>query len=90
MSLRSKLAMVTRAFFDQRDFTKIELLSTFYDHLAVVSSLQIPDSLLYQGISVRELVYRYKSKTLQLLKALLLEKRVILTYVDFLDCFFRS
>jgi hypothetical protein len=75
MSLRSKLAMVTRAFFDQRDFTKIELLSTFYDHLAVIP-LQTPDSLLYQGISVRELVYRYKSKTLQLFKALLLEKRV--------------
>lgn len=43
---------------------------------------RIDDSTLYMGTSLRELVHKFKSKTLVLLKLLLLEKRVSVWLVE--------
>ncbi|KAJ3346488.1 late secretory pathway protein avl9 [Entophlyctis luteolus] len=59
-SVRTKLGLVTQAFFGQRDFSKMDIVET-----------------LLTSISLRELVNKFKQKTLQLLKLLLLEKRVL-------------
>ncbi|KAJ3306091.1 Unconventional myosin-Ie, partial [Blyttiomyces sp. JEL0837] len=75
-SVRTKLGMVTQAFFAQRDFSKMELLDTLYASLSNIHT-PVSDSTLYPGISLRELVNRFKLKTLQLFKLMLLEKRVL-------------
>ncbi|KAJ3123948.1 late secretory pathway protein avl9 [Nowakowskiella sp. JEL0407] len=76
-SLRSKLGLVTHAFFEQRDFEKREILDNFYEALTTSVTGYIPDSTLYMAFSLRDLIYQFKSKTLQLFKLLLLEKRVL-------------
>lgn len=75
--LKEKLAMTTAAWFNQRDFTNLDLLDNLYEDLNRSFCGQIEDSTLYMGTSLRELVYKFKSKTLMLLKLLLLEKRIL-------------
>ncbi|KAJ3205417.1 Unconventional myosin-Ie [Entophlyctis luteolus] len=76
-SVRTKLGLVTQAFFGQRDFSKMDIVETLLTSLEMSLQSPIPDSTLYSGISLRELVNKFKQKTLQLLKLLLLEKRVL-------------
>ncbi|CEP13761.1 hypothetical protein [Parasitella parasitica] len=75
--LRQKLAVITAAWFNQRDFSKLDILHNLYNNLNGTFHGPIDDSTLYMGTSLRELVYKFKSKTLMLLKILLLEKRVL-------------
>ncbi|KAG0212691.1 late secretory pathway protein avl9 [Mortierella sp. NVP41] len=75
--LRQRLAVVTAAWFDQKDFTQTEILVQFYESLNATVSESIPDSAFMMGTSLRELVKKFKYKALVLLKLLLLEKRVI-------------
>ncbi|KFH67426.1 hypothetical protein MVEG_06158 [Podila verticillata NRRL 6337] len=75
--LRQRLAVVTAAWFGQKDFTQTDILSQFYDSLNATLSDNIPDSAFLMGTSLRELVKKFKYKVLVLLKLLLLEKRVI-------------
>ncbi|CAO3612613.1 unnamed protein product [Mucor hiemalis] len=75
--LREKLGVITAAWFNQRDFTKLEILYNLYNNLNSTFYGPIDDSTLYMGTSLRELVYKFKSKTLMLLKLLLLEKRLL-------------
>ncbi|KAG0271157.1 late secretory pathway protein avl9 [Linnemannia exigua] len=75
--LRQRLAVVTAAWFGQKDFTQTEILAQFYDSLNATVSESIPDSAFLMGTSLRELVKKFKYKVLVLLKLLLLEKRVI-------------
>ncbi|KAG0051711.1 late secretory pathway protein avl9 [Gryganskiella cystojenkinii] len=75
--LRQRLAVVTAAWFGQKDFTQTEILAQFYDSLNATVSDSIPDSAFLMGTSLRELVTKFKYKVLVLLKLLLLEKRVI-------------
>ncbi|KAI9090826.1 transport protein Avl9-domain-containing protein [Phlyctochytrium arcticum] len=76
-SVRSKLGLVTRAFFDQKDFSKLEILETLYQSLSASLTGYVPDSTLYMGISLRELTFKFKQKTMQLFKLLFLEKRIL-------------
>ncbi|KAH6581903.1 hypothetical protein BASA61_008791 [Batrachochytrium salamandrivorans] len=76
-SIRSKLGLVTQAFFAQRDFTKIEILDTLYENLDASVRMPFTDSLLYTGISLRELLFKFRHKTLQFVKLLLLGKRLL-------------
>ncbi|KAJ3416688.1 late secretory pathway protein avl9 [Chytridiales sp. JEL 0842] len=87
-SVRTKLGMVTQAFFAQRDFSKMELLDTLYSSLSATVLGPVPDSTLYTGISLRELVNKFKQKTLQLFKLMLLQKRYGLVSLipDLLRC----
>ncbi|KAI9342940.1 transport protein Avl9-domain-containing protein [Obelidium mucronatum] len=76
-SVRTKLGLVTQAFFGQRDFSKMDIVETLYTSLNMSIGTHVSDSTLYSGISLRELVNKFKQKTLQLFKLLLLEKRVL-------------
>ncbi|KAI9278184.1 transport protein Avl9-domain-containing protein [Phascolomyces articulosus] len=75
--LRQKLAVITSAWFNQKDFTQLGILYDFYRNLQSTYHGPIDDSTLYMGTSLRELLHKFKSKTLMLLKLLLLEKRIL-------------
>ncbi|ORZ09801.1 AVL9/DENND6 domain-containing protein [Absidia repens] len=75
--LRQKLAMITAAWFNQKDFTQLDILYNLYNNLTNTFCGPIDDSTLYMGTSLRELLHKFKSKTLVLLKLLLLEKRIL-------------
>ncbi|EIW72030.1 hypothetical protein TREMEDRAFT_26165 [Tremella mesenterica DSM 1558] len=71
--IRDRLGVVTRAYFAQRDFTQTGILEDFYTSLE--TSLQGKSG---EGTSLRELIHKFRHKTLILLKALMLQKRVML------------
>ncbi|KAF7729984.1 late secretory pathway protein avl9 [Apophysomyces ossiformis] len=73
--LRQKLAVITAAWFNQRDFTQLAILRNLYSSLTSSFYGSIDDSMLYMGTSLREFLFKFKSKALILLKLLLLEKR---------------
>ncbi|KAI8329319.1 transport protein Avl9-domain-containing protein [Chlamydoabsidia padenii] len=75
--LRQKLAMITAAWFNQKDFTQLGILYNLYNNLTNTFCGPIDDSTLYMGTSLRELLHKFKTKTLILLKLLLLEKRIL-------------
>ncbi|KAI9244452.1 transport protein Avl9-domain-containing protein [Sporodiniella umbellata] len=75
--LREKLAISTASWFAQRDFTNLDILNELYANLSGNYCRPIDDSELYMGTCLRELVYMFKSKTLTMLKLLLLEKRIL-------------
>ena len=76
-SIRNKLGLVTEAFFGQKDFSQLDMINDLYDNLAVTIKFPISDGMLFMGLSVREFVYKFKQKTLQLVKLLLLGKRIL-------------
>ncbi|KAJ3303721.1 late secretory pathway protein avl9 [Kappamyces sp. JEL0829] len=76
-SVRSKLGLVTQALFAQRDFSKLEIIDNLYENLNSTIRLPISDATLFMGLSLRELIYKFKQKALQLFKLVLLGKRVL-------------
>lgn len=76
-SLRHKLGVVTAALFEQRDFSNLTLLPSLYESFAATVSPKITTSTLYIGLPLQEFLYFFKSKVLVILKALLLEKRIM-------------
>ena len=85
--LRTKLGMVTRAFFAQRDLNNVKLLEEFYETLesgvhrspAKDKSISSDEdgNTLYMGTSIRECVHKRRFRTLMLLKLILLQKRIM-------------
>ncbi|KAH8554004.1 AVL9/DENND6 domain-containing protein [Umbelopsis sp. PMI_123] len=75
--IRQKLAIITGAWFNEKDFTKLDILYNFYDNLNSTHIGPIDDPTLYMGTSLRELFQKFRSKTLTLIKLLLLEKRIL-------------
>ncbi|KAI8365945.1 transport protein Avl9-domain-containing protein [Radiomyces spectabilis] len=75
--LRQKLAVITAAWFNQKDFTQIGILYNLYNNLNTKFCGPIDDPTLYMGTSLRELLFKFKSKTLILLKLLLLERKIL-------------
>lgn len=75
--IRDKLAVITRAFFQQADFSDLSLIDNLYDNLNSMFSAKLDENTMYVGMSLRELIYRLRSNVLILLKALLLEKKII-------------
>lgn len=75
-AIREKLAVITRAYFQQGNFEDRSLIDSLYENLVQMFSTKIDENDLYVGMSLRELVYRLKTKVLVLLKALLLEKKI--------------
>ncbi|BFZ57337.1 hypothetical protein PYCC9005_004389 [Savitreella phatthalungensis] len=73
--VKEKLGAVTRAYFGQRDFGDREILLGFHESL--VAKVQLQQEELYTGMPVRQLVHDFRSKVLILVKALLLERRVL-------------
>ncbi|WWC64850.1 uncharacterized protein I303_107464 [Kwoniella dejecticola CBS 10117] len=76
--IRDKLGVVTRAYFAQRDFTQTEILEDFYTSLESSLEGKSGEGAMYIGTSLRELVHKFRHRTLVLLKLLILQKRVML------------
>lgn len=70
--IREKLGMVTRAWFAQRDFEDMEVIEKFRESLLKEEEEEGP----LVGLSLRELVFAFREKTLVLFKALLLQPKV--------------
>lgn len=75
--IKEKLALITRAFFLQSNITDMTIIDNLYDNLRLLFSNKLEENDLYVGMSLRELLYRLRSKVLVLLKALLLETKII-------------
>ena len=76
-SLQSKLEMVTHAYFNEKNFSDVSILREAYDSMN--SSVTLASSLgaLHLELSQRDLVLVYQHRLLQVVKALLLLKRVV-------------
>ncbi|KAF8895583.1 transport protein Avl9-domain-containing protein [Infundibulicybe gibba] len=75
--IRDKLGVVTTALFNQRDFTETAILDDFGSSLELSLRSQLTESGLYMGTSLRELVHTFRQRTLVLVKALMLQKRIM-------------
>ncbi|ORY89037.1 transport protein Avl9-domain-containing protein [Leucosporidium creatinivorum] len=82
--LRDKLGVITRTFFAQRDFGDKSILVELYSSFAMPRMIEESSKEeeregqeMYMGTSLRELVYKFRSKTLILLKLLLLQRKVM-------------
>ncbi|OXH07772.1 hypothetical protein C369_04318 [Cryptococcus neoformans A5-35-17] len=76
--IRDRLGVVTRAYFAQRDFGETKLLEDFYTSLETSLEGKSGEEAIYMGTSLRELVHKFRHRTLVLLKMLMLQKRVML------------
>ncbi|TEB20652.1 hypothetical protein FA13DRAFT_1742740 [Coprinellus micaceus] len=75
--IREKLRVVTTALFAQRDFSDYSILEAFGSTLELSLRGQLTESGMYMGTSLRELVHSFRQRTLVLLKALILQKRIM-------------
>lgn len=79
--IQVKMALITHAYFDEGDFSKVQLLHDTYYHLnsclAETDFLHSATPQLYVGLSVRDLILQFRHKTLILFKLLLLERRLV-------------
>ncbi|KAK0521319.1 hypothetical protein OC842_006821 [Tilletia horrida] len=79
--IREKLGIVTRAFFAQGDLADINILIDF--HATLEAGLQSGgfstdrEAALYMGTSLRELIHKWRFKTLVLVKLLLLQRNIM-------------
>lgn len=78
--LRERLGVVTQAWFAQRDFTDVDILRRFQESLADEKARGAvePDNDRdeYLGMSLRELIHKFKWQTLVLFKCCLLQPKV--------------
>ncbi|KAJ7105491.1 transport protein Avl9-domain-containing protein [Mycena crocata] len=75
--IRDKLGVVTTALFNQRDFRETGILDDFGSSLEQSLRGQLTESGLYMGTNLRELVHTFRQRTLILVKALMLQKRIM-------------
>jgi hypothetical protein len=76
--LTAKLELITQAYFNEKDFSKVEVLQKMYESLCEIfdySSLE--SSSLYMGIPLSSLFNAFGHRTLELFKIVLLERRVV-------------
>ncbi|XP_063233303.1 late secretory pathway protein AVL9 homolog [Bacillus rossius redtenbacheri] len=78
--IQVKMALITHAYFEEGDFSKVKLLHDTYQHLnsclSELDSQQLSPQL-YVGLSARDLVLQFRHKALLLFKLLLLERRLV-------------
>ncbi|KIK69782.1 hypothetical protein GYMLUDRAFT_150632 [Collybiopsis luxurians FD-317 M1] len=74
--IRDKLGVVTTALFQQRDFSEVQILDDFESGLELSLRTQMTESGLYMGTNL-ELVHTFRQRTLVLVKALILQKRIM-------------
>ncbi|CAB3372827.1 Hypothetical predicted protein [Cloeon dipterum] len=76
--IQVKMALITHAYFDEGDFSKVSLLEDTYKNLNSCLSEDLLVSIqVFEGLSLREFILQFKHKAVLLFKLLLLEKRVI-------------
>ncbi|XP_028047166.1 late secretory pathway protein AVL9 homolog isoform X2 [Monomorium pharaonis] len=76
--IQVKMALITHAYFEEGDFSKVSLLEDTYHHLnsCMSAESQIPPQI-FVGLSARDFILQFRHKVLLLFKLLLLEKRVV-------------
>lgn len=75
-----KMSLITQAYFEEGDFTKVSLLKDTYDNLNLC--LRNMDNIttspkFFVGLSAREFILKFRHKAILLFKLLLLEKKII-------------
>lgn len=77
--IRSKLEMITHAYFEELDFSKVRILKLTYENLNSLLSRDdsIKENATYLGLSARELISQFGCNVLVLFKAMLLEKKIL-------------
>jgi len=73
--LRAKLEMVSAAFFEERDFSQVQILKELHQQVNRAVGMNINEEIYLTGLSARELVISFRHRTLILFKLILLEKR---------------
>ncbi|CAG2054931.1 unnamed protein product, partial [Timema podura] len=74
------MALITHAYFDEGDFSKVKLLHDTYHHLnSCLSEVDVSQlsPQLYVGLSARDFILQFRHKALLLFKLLLLERRLV-------------
>ncbi|KAL6258425.1 hypothetical protein P5V15_010382 [Pogonomyrmex californicus] len=76
--IQVKMALITHAYFEEGDFSKVSLLEDTYHHLnsCMSGESQIPPQI-FVGLSARDFILQFRHKVLLLFKLLLLEKRIV-------------
>ncbi|XP_034948866.1 late secretory pathway protein AVL9 homolog [Chelonus insularis] len=76
--IQVKMALITHAYFEEGDFSKVSLLEDTFRHLNACMSAdsQIPPQV-FVGLSARDFILQFRHKALLLFKLLLLEKKVV-------------
>lgn len=76
--IRSKLEMITHAYFEELDFSKVRILKMTYDNLnSLLSRESVVENAAFLGLSARQLVSQFGCNTLLLFKAILLERKIL-------------
>nr|CAD7448396.1 unnamed protein product [Timema bartmani] len=78
--IQVKMALITHAYFDEGDFSKVKLLHDTYHHLnSCLSEVDVSQlsPQLYVGLSARDFILQFRHKALLLFKLLLLERRLV-------------
>lgn len=76
--IQAKLELITHAYFDERDFSKVSLLQeTFRSLNACLSEDLVSSQQIFLGMSTRDLVVHFKHKVVLLFKLVLLEQKVL-------------
>jgi hypothetical protein len=75
--IQVKMSLITHAYFDEGDFSKVSILEDTYHHLNSVITQNDCHQQIFVGLSAREFVLQWRHKALLLFKLLLLERRLI-------------
>ncbi|KIO17080.1 hypothetical protein M407DRAFT_33258, partial [Tulasnella calospora MUT 4182] len=75
--IRDRLCVVTNALFNQRDFRDTHILIDFATMLEGSIKTQLTESGIYMGTSLRELIHKFRQRTLVLLKLLMIQRKIM-------------
>ena len=76
--IQVKMCLITQAYFEEGDFSKVELINETYSNLnSCLSDDLLHTQQLYVGLSARDFVMHFKQRALVLFKLLLLERKVL-------------
>ncbi|CAL8399929.1 unnamed protein product [Gadus morhua 'NCC'] len=76
--LQAKLQLITHAYFEEKDFSQIDILKELYEHMnGSLRGSTLEGSQVYLGLSPRDLILHFRHKVLILFKLILLEKKVL-------------
>lgn len=75
--IQVKMALITHAYFDEGDFSKVSILEDTFHHLNAVMSQADTRQQAFVGLSARDFILQWKHKAVLLFKLLLLERRVM-------------
>ncbi|KAL4222299.1 late secretory pathway protein avl9 [Mactra antiquata] len=79
--IQAKLELITHAYFQELDFSRVSLLEETYNNLnaSLTESLLDGGSQVYLGMNIKDLVIAFRHKIVVLFKLILLERRVLFT-----------